>query len=186
LPTYSQGACGSCFVFSGVSFFSIFRCMGIGQFISYSHQDMVNCTPPATKLGSKDNCQGGLPKFVWEYMFKNGVLEQKCSCYQSQDGKVRQCTRNACTAGGQPQLTKPETQEVIHMRNINMVVYAVEYVGPLMAGISINAQNVGSLNTFNQGIQGKVQYDLSKLFGSVVKNGEHAGHAVVIVGYRVR
>lgn len=184
LPAYNQGGCGSCFIFAGVSYFSITRCLATGQFTSFSHQDMVNCSPPFKS--SPNNCKGGLPKYTWEYMFANGVLEQSCQCYESFDGRVKQCNRNVCKYGGQPKLTKPETKDVIHMRNINMLAYIIENLGPLWAGISINAGNVGALNNFNQGVQGKVKYDLNTLFGSVAKSGKHAGHAVVIVGYRVR
>jgi len=142
---------------------------------------MVNCSPNS----KNNNCQGGLPKFVWAYMADNGVLEQNCLCYESHDGNPRQCSRN-CKNGGQPQLTKPEVKEVYFMIQIQMLVYAIEFIGPLMSGMSINRNNVNALNNFNQGIQGKVKYDLMKLFGGIVARGEHAGHAIVIVGYRVR
>lgn len=186
LPIYNQGQCGSCFIFSAVSFFSIFHCFSTNKFVSYSQQDMVSCQPPATHLGVPNNCKGGLPKFTWDYMFKNGILEQSCQCYESHDKSIRQCNRNSCKDNSRPNITKPEHKEVIHMRNINMVAYAIEYIGPLMAGISINSENVNALNYFNQGIQGKVKYDLKTLFGGVVASGQHAGHAIVIVGYRVR
>ena len=145
---------------------------------------MVNCLPPAA--GVPENCKGGLPKFVWDYMFREGVLAESCQCYSSHDGQVKQCMHQSCTAAGQPELTKPETREVYHMRNINALVYAIEYMGPLMAGISISSENVQALNKFNEGIQGKVKYDMQSLFGRIAQAGKHAGHAIVIVGYRVR
>jgi len=184
LPGYNQGQCGSCFIFSAVSFFSIYRCMGTGQFISYSHQHMLNCSPPS--LGAPNNCQGGLQRYVWPYMFTNGILQHSCQCYESHDGKPKQCNTTCNQPGGQPTVTKPEVNDVIHMRSLNAAVYLIEYMGPLMAGISINQQNVQSLNKFNEGIQGKVKYDMQSLFGGIAASGQHAGHAIVIVGYRVR
>jgi len=184
LSFYNQGRCGSCFIFSAVSFFSISRCLATGHFISYSHQDMVSCSPP--RGNQHNNCQGGLPKLVWEYMVNDGVLEQSCKCYQSFDGKIEKCNRNKCFYGGHPEITKPETKEVIHIRHIMAITYAIEYAGPLMAGISINTENIESLNDFNEGIQGRVKYDLKKLFGALLARNNQAHHAIVIVGYRIR
>jgi len=184
LSFYNQGGCGSCFIFSAVSFLTISRCLSTGQFISYSHQDMVNCSPPIDK--KHNNCQGGLPKLVWEYMFNKGVLEQSCQCYQSYNGKVGKCNRQICTSSGLPKITKPQSNLIIHIRHITAIVYALEFASPVWAGISINQKNINSLNNFNKGIQGKVKYDLIKLFGDIVNGNVHAHHAIVVVGYRVR
>ena len=79
---------------------------------------------------------------VWAHIFQNGVLEQSCMFYESHDGNPRQCSRNTCKNGGQPNLTKPEIKELVHMSSIKSMVYAIEYMGPIWGAIAINPNNI--------------------------------------------
>ncbi len=185
LAAFNQGTCGCCFVFSSTSFFSITRCMATKQFIAMSHEDMVRCAPP--NPGNSDNCDGGLERRVWEHMFDHGVVDLACQCYESGSGKIKQCAHTTCTVpGGKPTLYKPEVKDVIHIDLVSAMVYTLEYIGPLMGSLEIDPSKIPALNSFNQGIQGKVKYDVKSLFAEIAAGGEHAAHAVVIVGYRIR
>lgn len=88
-----QVNCGSCWAFSGSSTLSDRFCVATNGKLKpiLSPQDMISCD------SSNFGCDGGQLDRAWEYLEKNGVVEENCFPYQSANGRtIPNCLQGNC------------------------------------------------------------------------------------------
>lgn len=70
-PVHDQGFCGSCWSFASVGAVEFGHCLGAGQLIDFSEQQLVSCAAEAGK-----GCKGGWPNKALNYIAATGLCTE--------------------------------------------------------------------------------------------------------------
>ncbi|NWT09873.1 CATS protein, partial [Vireo altiloquus] len=157
LPTFSQGACGSCWAFSAVGALEAQVKLKTGNLVSLSVQNLVDCSG---MYGNK-GCSGGFMTEAFQYIIDNGGIEseesypytaQNGTCHYNASARAASCSRF---------LELPEGDEAA-LRE------AVATVGPV--AVAIDATRPGFF-LYHSGVYDDPQCS------------QEVNHGVLVVGY---
>ena len=97
----NQGACGACWVFSGIAAVEKLHFDQTGQRLDLSQQEVIDCMEKS--LG----CSGGYTEFVFDYIAKEGISLAGQYPYQASQ---QQCAKSEKTDRVRPRVKKPAYQ----------------------------------------------------------------------------
>jgi len=157
-PVKNQGACGSCWAFSSTGALEGQHMRRIGQLVSLSEQNLVDCS----RAFGNNGCSGGLMDFAFEYVKNNSGVDTESSYpYKAADAKCK-FTRQNVGAKDTGFVDIPEGDE-------DALKDAVASQGPI--SIAIDASH-SSFQLYKRGV-----------YYEPACSSENLDHGVLIVGY---
>lgn len=156
-----QEHCGSCYAFCVTSAFELRYCVQSNQRFTprTSPQHIVSCDKTNRK------CKGGTVEHTWEYIMRNGIVEESCFPYASQEGIVPAC-RSSCTKPTQSfkkYYAKPNSGVYLN-GTVTAIKIAIFRSGPINSLFQVYKD----LYTFKGGIYRRTTDEKSELHGTVI------------------
>lgn len=155
-----QGVCGSCWAFSSMAQYEGCYMISNKRSLDLSEQYLLDCAV----IGSRDagSCDGGWPGDVFDYLKKNGAVEDKVLPYK---GKQQKCRKRPVT--NYKVITWGYVGKKASTPTVKEVKEALCKYGPLTCGVyATPAFQCYKSGIFDEGAR-----------------GEGANHAIVIVGW---
>ncbi|GAB5032949.1 papain family cysteine protease containing protein [Nannochloropsis oceanica] len=95
----NQGACGSCWTFSGVQAIESALWLSTGKLFTLSEQEFVSCTPNPDHCGGTGGCYGATQDILYDYVLAQGFSLEQDYPYVSGNGTEPMCLRQPLHVG---------------------------------------------------------------------------------------
>uniref|UniRef100_K3XA12 Peptidase C1A papain C-terminal domain-containing protein n=1 Tax=Globisporangium ultimum (strain ATCC 200006 / CBS 805.95 / DAOM BR144) TaxID=431595 RepID=K3XA12_GLOUD len=91
-PIQNQGQCGSCWAFASIAAVESMECILSDRktLPKYSEQQLTSCNT------RNDGCDGGAPRYAFQYIQQNGLCTQRAYPYTSSNNRNSECNVNDC------------------------------------------------------------------------------------------
>ncbi|EWM25407.1 papain family cysteine protease containing protein [Nannochloropsis gaditana] len=95
----NQGACGSCWTFSGVEAIESALWLSTGKLFTLSEQEFVSCTSNPEHCGGTGGCFGATQDILYEYVLAHGFTLERDYPYVSGNGSEPMCLNQPLHVG---------------------------------------------------------------------------------------
>lgn len=157
----NQEQCGSCWAFGAVEAFADRICIASkgATKVILSPEDLVSCDT------GNYGCQGGFLPVAWQYMIKNGVVEESCFPYTAGGGVAPPCSQK-CSDGTKHYV---ESGSLVQPKTVATIQTLIQTSGPVEAAFSVYAD----FFSYKSGVY------------THKTGGLEGGHAIKIIGWGV-
>ncbi|KAF0715821.1 Aste57867_3190 [Aphanomyces stellatus] len=124
-PIRNQGQCGSCWAFSTVGTVEAAHCLGAGELLDLSEQQIVSCSTNGGSMG----CSGGWPAAAMDWMKDGACLESAWPYTSGKSGQTgscsTQCQKSKLSVGPTVKVSgEAKLQSALDMQPVSVLVEA--------------------------------------------------------------